>query len=1189
MKKQVLSVFACFLIISTSMQVLAHFGSQNNDITTEENLWNVTFEKKIEQSSEELPSESASSDVFNNETYVKITRPKAGYLYLFDKEIFNIGFTLVIGPITIEVETDINTTGVDFYIDNNLKFSDDSVPYSRVWNEQAFGRRSIKAAGQNVEAEDELSFFILNLHTEKKHVVINEVMPNPLDADGGNEWIELYNPGNAISIDGWTVCNSEKNIIATLPNWLMPSNSYLLVNFGNGANEDDFSDGKATFFAGKNQEMFDNDCDECALYSGQPNQNNIIDFISFCNDCDCSYTPGSAHDDAVAALIWHKDECFSSIDSWSYGRRLLFIDEGDSIGRDSYSTDHDLPSDWEARGGKDAFQPTPGQCNIDAFGIFDMDLPLQSNSFTENKKNWTVMVYMADCNLENDFWRQLNELERVGTNDKMNIIFQIDGFNKTGEVYVDSNGDLKRKNNKSAFRGFLLKDNRTDNVSWNTSGQKINSSAGSFIWAYNPPGVDACIGEINTGSSEPLTSFIHYANDYAPADRYILILGGHGAGWKGLMVDQNNNVTPDNSHDDDWLYMDELHDAFQNSQWANPLTPGKFAIIGFDLCHMAMIEVAYQIYTWTDYIVASEELDSGWDYEDIFNHLQNNIDISSEDLSKYMVDSYDNTYWSDDCRTLSAIKTSAIPALNSAIDTFANNLKTGMEDWGDDETTPFKENGQSWDNCQIDVRNTLIYHYVEYYAGDRNFKDLYDFAKRIGDNNGIFNDYKAGYQDVKDCVDQAVVHEIHGIDHSDSHGISIYFPRDQFDARPYFKCGLRYDELPFDWPDPSRLGGPTDPYALYAEDFTIEWGKVPYVGNPPHPWKQLQLFFFPMNNRWDEFLHRFYKPCADAGVDQSFEVDDCSDTVNVQFNGWGSSSADDDYRIHKYIWDFNDEVNSDFNDWDRDGLNESNDDNNAEGPTPSQVFGVGEYTVTLTVWDDHHTRNDSEHYPRFVTPDPFLIPPLTNDFPNEHWKTDQDQCVITVTCDEDETPPTVTILTPADGDYVTNPVEFTGEATDSGSGIVELDFLLEWPGNSYSGDPLLIDPPKTIAYFSLGPFNFNPNVEYYKMTIYAKDASDNVGSDSVVVYPEVENQDTTPPITTAAFDPELRIVTLTAIDPPHGDDPVSGVCATYYFIDEGDTVEYFEPFLLPEGTHAVSFWSVDCANNVEEVNTEIFG
>ena len=41
--------------------------------------------------------------------------------------------------------------------------------------------------------------------------------------------------------------------------------------------------------------------------------------------------------------------------------------------------------------------------------------------------------------------------------------------------------------------------------------------------------------------------------------------------------------------------------------------------------------------------------------------------------------------------------------------------------------------------------------------------------------------------------------------------------------------------------------------------------------------------------------------------------------------------------------------------------------------------------------------------------------------------------------------------------------------------------------------------------------------------------------------------------------------------------------------DIGKFKEAACPFPLPEGTHDVSFWSVDCANNVEATNTETFG
>jgi hypothetical protein len=37
------------------------------------------------------------------------------------------------------------------------------------------------------------------------HVVISEVLPDPVDGDRGKEWIELYNPtGEAVDISGWT-------------------------------------------------------------------------------------------------------------------------------------------------------------------------------------------------------------------------------------------------------------------------------------------------------------------------------------------------------------------------------------------------------------------------------------------------------------------------------------------------------------------------------------------------------------------------------------------------------------------------------------------------------------------------------------------------------------------------------------------------------------------------------------------------------------------------------------------------------------------------------------------------------------------------------------------------------------------------------------------------------------------------
>jgi hypothetical protein len=61
-------------------------------------------------------------------------------------------------------------------------------------------------------------------------------------------------------------------------------------------------------------------------------------------------------------------------------------------------------------------------------------------------------------------------------------------------------------------------------------------------------------------------------------------------------------------------------------------------------------------------------------------------------------------------------------------------------------------------------------------------------------------------------------------------------------------------EEPFDKPSWAKL---------YAADSTKEWGAVP----PNHPKPEEPNFSFPADTQWDDFLHRYYKPVADAGKD----------------------------------------------------------------------------------------------------------------------------------------------------------------------------------------------------------------------------------------------------------------------------------------------------------------------------------
>ena len=53
--------------------------------------------------------------------------------------------------------------------------------------------------------------FILSLSLISAVVFINEAEVNPFGSDNGNEWIELYNNGNAVNITGWYINDIEGN------------------------------------------------------------------------------------------------------------------------------------------------------------------------------------------------------------------------------------------------------------------------------------------------------------------------------------------------------------------------------------------------------------------------------------------------------------------------------------------------------------------------------------------------------------------------------------------------------------------------------------------------------------------------------------------------------------------------------------------------------------------------------------------------------------------------------------------------------------------------------------------------------------------------------------------------------------------------------------------------------------------
>jgi hypothetical protein len=97
--------------------------------------------------------------------YTHIDTPKAGRLYIMDRDILQINSdkAVVLGPLTINVQTNGNT--IELYIDDILKVSSYYKNFSWLWNERAFGEHTIKTIAFNTDTDsitDSVDVIIFN-------------------------------------------------------------------------------------------------------------------------------------------------------------------------------------------------------------------------------------------------------------------------------------------------------------------------------------------------------------------------------------------------------------------------------------------------------------------------------------------------------------------------------------------------------------------------------------------------------------------------------------------------------------------------------------------------------------------------------------------------------------------------------------------------------------------------------------------------------------------------------------------------------------------------------------------------------------------------------------------------------------------------------------------------------------------
>ena len=149
---------------------------------------------------------------------------------------------------------------------------------------------------------------------------------------------------------------------------------------------------------------------------------------------------------------------------------------------------------------------------------------------------------------------------------------------------------------------------------------------------------------MNMSDGETLKAFLDYGYTQYPAERYALILWGHGGG-------PTEGMYPAGQTGGDSLTLKEIQTALSDSFPAKE----KLSWIGFDACLMAALETAMAVTDYADVLVASQgrEENSGWNYA-FLQGLERDAD--GEATGRRIVDAYFAEAGLENERTLSCIR-----------------------------------------------------------------------------------------------------------------------------------------------------------------------------------------------------------------------------------------------------------------------------------------------------------------------------------------------------------------------------------------------------------------------------------------------------------------------------------------------------------------------------------------------------
>ena len=352
---------------------------------------------------------------------------------------------------------------------------------------------------------------------------------------------------------------------------------------------------------------------------------------------------------------------------------------------------------------------------VTAAAMLAMMIVPVSMAACDDGAKWTFAVYLdADNNLEPYGELNLEWLEGVGSNDDVNFVVLMDTFSEEADLLYVKKGDSVPVGEE-----------------------------------YGYP------KEVNMADPDVLEEFCEIVCSDFPAENYALIIWDHGGGWRGLCWD---DTTYDETGVDDCITMVELRDALVDAEGQPKFV---FDVVGFDLCLMAMPEVAYQVRGCADFVVFSEETvpGAGFPYDAIAGHLVAEPTMDGGALASVIVQDYAAYYSSTSGYvdwTISAFNMTYMDAMKNAVADLGVALLAGLREY--------------MNSIQRDLITAQEYYYP-YNV------DLKGFAMNLQADPIITDEaIKTAAKAVQEVVEAGVSDFVNGIHNYKSYGMAIYAP-----------------------------------------------------------------------------------------------------------------------------------------------------------------------------------------------------------------------------------------------------------------------------------------------------------------------------------------------------------------------------------------------------------------------------